>query len=448
MAYPVVDLSFSPIRELERSAMTSQKQIIANQNNAKLSTGPRTAEGKAQIKYNALKHGFRSAELVIMPNEDPAEYAARVDSWIADYQPTTATEENQVRHAAKLSWLVDRAFWREGQYLSQQMTDDIERAERDHLNQHRALLRKLLPTAEEAAVRRHDYVDVLKLRTRIEASAEGCDRLLNIWRDLRASALTGRPWNDLEELHAVHLLGFGNCLIRDPGLIDIVVANRFARDPAVNRYTWSDGPCGLGLAYTKVHEALERKPANITQAFALMVKTAEEAIARLEGILADRERDGDLESIEAGAHVVSLPMYDANVDVERTRKYRESLSRELRMTIATVIELKKEQSRLRKERGIGANKAILKDADREIGVPGESSAGFRERRSPDRQTGPENGANEAILEVVEPEDRTIRNPPRPAIVRDKASLTRAERRQRRRREIEAARQARRRQLGL
>jgi len=37
--------------------MTSRKQIAANRRNARKSTGPRTARGKAIARLNGLKHG-------------------------------------------------------------------------------------------------------------------------------------------------------------------------------------------------------------------------------------------------------------------------------------------------------------------------------------------------------------------------------------------------------
>lgn len=45
--------------------MTSNKQIIANRNNAKNSAGPMTSEGKLTVSKNAVKHGLLSTDIVI-----------------------------------------------------------------------------------------------------------------------------------------------------------------------------------------------------------------------------------------------------------------------------------------------------------------------------------------------------------------------------------------------
>lgn len=45
-------------------ALASEKKIHANQNNARASTGPRTARGKAKASRNAKKHGLSLSVLV------------------------------------------------------------------------------------------------------------------------------------------------------------------------------------------------------------------------------------------------------------------------------------------------------------------------------------------------------------------------------------------------
>ena len=64
----------------------SEKQILANQRNAQLSTGPRTDQGKAISAQNAFKHGFRSSE-VLIPGEDPSEFDVFRQDLLADLSP-------------------------------------------------------------------------------------------------------------------------------------------------------------------------------------------------------------------------------------------------------------------------------------------------------------------------------------------------------------------------
>ena len=53
--------------------MTTDKQIEANRRNAEKSTGPRSEEGKARSSMNAIKHGLRAEQPVIL-GENPADY--------------------------------------------------------------------------------------------------------------------------------------------------------------------------------------------------------------------------------------------------------------------------------------------------------------------------------------------------------------------------------------
>src|SRR5262249_19832089 len=79
--------------------MASDKQIEANRRNAQKSTGPRTEEGHAAVRFNGLKHGL-TAKSWCLPGDDPEELEAYLDSYEADYRPSTQAEAEQVLQIA------------------------------------------------------------------------------------------------------------------------------------------------------------------------------------------------------------------------------------------------------------------------------------------------------------------------------------------------------------
>ena len=80
-----MDLSQKPA-SMRRRSMISQRKIDANRRNARKSTGPRTEEGKNQVKLNALKHGL-TARTVVLPHEDEEAYQQRREAWSEGPQP-------------------------------------------------------------------------------------------------------------------------------------------------------------------------------------------------------------------------------------------------------------------------------------------------------------------------------------------------------------------------
>jgi len=75
---------------------SSLKQIAANRENAKKSTGPKTPAGKAASSRNALRHGLYSTDLVL-PSEDFEEFKAFARRLNEAYAPRDALEEEVVR---------------------------------------------------------------------------------------------------------------------------------------------------------------------------------------------------------------------------------------------------------------------------------------------------------------------------------------------------------------
>ena len=71
--------------------MATPAQIEANRRNAQRSTGPRSVEGKAVSRFNALKSGIDAKSLVI-PGEDPAELEALVANYYLQFPAATPVE--------------------------------------------------------------------------------------------------------------------------------------------------------------------------------------------------------------------------------------------------------------------------------------------------------------------------------------------------------------------
>jgi hypothetical protein len=82
---------------------TSQAQIDANRANSQLSTGPRTAAGKAISSQNRCYHGL-AGDFQLMPWEDVDRFLTLQNDLRAEYQPATLTEQSYVDRLAEHMW--------------------------------------------------------------------------------------------------------------------------------------------------------------------------------------------------------------------------------------------------------------------------------------------------------------------------------------------------------
>ena len=102
----------------------SEEQIKANQENAQKSTGPRTDEGKARSRCNALKHGLRSEQLIINTphiKENWDEFIALLDSFIETLNPRTYAEQVVVARIAVCHWRQQRLAIAETAQIERQL---------------------------------------------------------------------------------------------------------------------------------------------------------------------------------------------------------------------------------------------------------------------------------------------------------------------------------------
>ncbi len=93
--------------------MASVAQVLANRSNAQKSTGPRTAEGKALVAQNAVKHGLL-AQRVVVKGEDPEEFALYREGMLEDLEPAGSVEALLAERVVNLAWRLRRAERLEG----------------------------------------------------------------------------------------------------------------------------------------------------------------------------------------------------------------------------------------------------------------------------------------------------------------------------------------------
>jgi hypothetical protein len=221
--------------------MATDAQIAANQRNAAKSTGPKTEEGKAMARLNALRHGERAKTvkvdaLPVLPQEDPRVLAERIQLWLDDWQPRDVTEDELVRRGAKVAWMLERG----------------ERIETAHLSDRvRKAARKAGPTAPVSAKRMQavsnlgsklffdhspanpsilfppdDWKDEPAVFIAgLEETIEGCRWLLDRWAELRTLLDRQAAWMSADVHRFVRMLGkIGYEAAHDPALNALFLA--------------------------------------------------------------------------------------------------------------------------------------------------------------------------------------------------------------------------------
>ena len=104
--------------------MSTEAQINANRQNAQKSTGPMTAEGKAAVSQNAVKHGLFAAEAVISV-ENPADYELYRDEYLAELLPIGMVESVLAERIISLSWRLQRAERMQNEYFDDMIESEV-----------------------------------------------------------------------------------------------------------------------------------------------------------------------------------------------------------------------------------------------------------------------------------------------------------------------------------
>lgn len=111
--------------------MSTIRQITANRRNAQKSTGPVTPEGRAAVRLNSVTHGL-TAQTIVLPGEDPAEFQSLLDAYEAEFAPATRSEADLIEQMAMATWRLRRLRKIEASYYAYKLDDDADRRDEYH----------------------------------------------------------------------------------------------------------------------------------------------------------------------------------------------------------------------------------------------------------------------------------------------------------------------------
>ncbi len=169
---------------------TSEARIEANRKNAQLSSGPKTPEGKAICRQNALKHGL-TGEGIVVPDEDREAISQRFGRLEAEMAPSCEMALVLVQRIAMLSVRMERSARQEAAKLGEVM----RRAASDFDDQRMATVEKLMDwiAAEPATNAR-----------RLRSTPEGVDKLIQAWlaidADLSHFVISQWSWSQWQRI--------------------------------------------------------------------------------------------------------------------------------------------------------------------------------------------------------------------------------------------------------
>lgn len=104
--------------------MPTTAQLEANRLNARMSTGPRTPEGKAISSRNHTSHGFCSKSFIVLPGQE-AEFESLISGLHDAIQPQGALEADLFHQLAHASWTLRRCQHAEAQLLGDDALDPL-----------------------------------------------------------------------------------------------------------------------------------------------------------------------------------------------------------------------------------------------------------------------------------------------------------------------------------
>ncbi len=173
----------------------SEKRVQANRANAAKSTGPKTTQGKARSRANALKHGMAGSG-VVLPAEDRARWEDRADAWAEELGALDDLGRFLAGRAALASVRLDRCVRAETAAVQNRRAQALTQWHGDRQDHARIAVHSAKLNTEPALA-----------VAGLQASARGCEWLIESWQDLAHLLAAEGFWDQKHTGQVLSLLG-------------------------------------------------------------------------------------------------------------------------------------------------------------------------------------------------------------------------------------------------
>jgi hypothetical protein len=348
----------------ETAPVASDAKINANRQNAKKSTGPKTAEGKRKASQNAITHGLTAQKHVVIPGEDPQAFQKELALWYQEQKPADMAQAALVECACRAAWKLRRSHHQEDAALAHKARHALDRFDIERQEEAERLGRLLTEDPANRCERKPpdgprlqsllDYyaVDPAAVVSRMQLTPEGINWLITRWagiaRRLEEEGFLHYP----DKLALVRMLGRRHeDVLDDPVVQEVFLACRALHPQPWD--VWDDCyQAALGLPnrpiyYLRVERLQKAQPASKEQAALALMRLVLTELDRLNSLREEVTARTRSDRSEA----VARSLFDASEEGSKRLRYEAASSRELHRSLADL-------SRLRKEGGETEDEAI------------------------------------------------------------------------------------------
>ena len=109
---------------LGAAVCVSDARAAASRRNGAKSRGPKTPAGKARSARNALRHGMRALQYVVLPDEDAVQFQTLERALLDELAPAGALQLVLARRVAVAAWRLARADRMEVELFEERRWED------------------------------------------------------------------------------------------------------------------------------------------------------------------------------------------------------------------------------------------------------------------------------------------------------------------------------------